>query len=284
VNSRPYFLPIQNLSIKISVYGSTRLRRAHHPHKEKEKMKLKGKTAVITGASGQLGSGIALALGLAGCNCICHYNRNKQKAEEIAEQIEKKGSKAMAVRADLTSEEQIEQLFEQAGAIGTPQILINSAAVFSRQPISEISYQQAQKVINTNLIAPILTSKVFAKKISDKFKGDDLPLGKIINIADLCGLRPWADYVLYCSSKAGLIGATKALAKELAPAICVNAVAPGIVNWPDDFDEAKKQRQLSLIPLKRIAEPQEIAHAVISLLENDYITGQVLSVDGGRSI
>jgi NAD(P)-dependent dehydrogenase (short-subunit alcohol dehydrogenase family) len=247
-------------------------------------VKLKGKTAVITGASGRLGSGIALALGLAGCNCICHYNRNKQKAEEVAEQIQKKGSKAMTVRADLISEEQIEQLFEQAGAIGTPQILINSAAVFSRQPISEISYEQAQKVITTNLIAPILTGKVFAKKISDKFKGDDLPLGKIINIADVCGLRPWADYVLYCSSKAGLIGATKALAKELAPAICVNAVAPGIVNWPADYSESKKQKQLSLIPLKRIAEPQEIAHAVISLLENDYITGQVLSIDGGRTI
>jgi NAD(P)-dependent dehydrogenase (short-subunit alcohol dehydrogenase family) len=247
-------------------------------------MKLKGKTAVITGASGQLGSGIALALGLAGCNCICHYNRNKQKAEEAAEQIEKKGSKAMAIQADLTSEEQIEQLFEQAEHIGTPQILVNSAAVFSRQPISEISYEQAQKIITTNLISPVFASKVFARKIFEKFGRTDSPVGKIINIADVCGLRPWANYVLYCSSKAGLIGATKALAKELAPAICVNAVAPGIVSWPGDCDETKRQKQVSLIPLKRIAEPEEIAYAVISLLENDYITGQVLCVDGGRSI
>ena len=247
-------------------------------------MELKDKTAIITGSSGQLGSAIALALAGAGANCVCHYNNNKQKAEAVAAQIEKKGSKATAVQADLTNPKQIEGLFEQAEHIGTPQILINSAAVFSRQPISEISYEQAQKIITTNLIAPILTSKVFARKIFEKFGSTDSPVGKIINIADVCGLRPWADYVLYCSSKAGLIGATKALAKELAPAICVNAVVPGIVSWPDDFDETKRQKQLSLIPLKRIAEPEEIAYAIISLLENDYITGQVLCIDGGRSI
>ena len=97
-------------------------------------------------------------------------------------------------------------------------------------------------------------------------------------------MHPWANYVLYCSSKAGLIGATKALAKEFAPAICVNAVAPGIVTWPEDFDEEKRKKQISMIPLKRFAKAEEIAQAVVSLLKNDYITGQVLCVDGGRSI
>jgi NAD(P)-dependent dehydrogenase (short-subunit alcohol dehydrogenase family) len=261
---------MQKLSIKISI-------------KEKQ-MELKGRQAIITGSSGQLGSAIAIALGKAGCNCICHYNRNKQKAEDTAEQIKKAGVKAMAIQADITNPEQAEKLFEQAGRLGTIQILINSAAVFSRQAISEITFEQGQKIINTNLIAPILLSRMFAAKLSGKSGKQQEPTGKIINIADVCGLHPWANYALYCSSKAGLIGATKALAKELAPGICVNAVAPGIVNWPEDFDEAKKQRQLSQIPLNRIAKPDEITKAVISLLENDYITGQVLCIDGGRGI
>ena len=265
-------------------------------------MELKGKTAIITGSSGFLGSNIAIALGRAGCNCVCHYNKNKQKAEFAAGQIMNTGAKAITVQADLTDENQIEKLFEQANKIGTPQILINSAAVFSRQPVSEINGELAQKIMNINLITPILTSRIFAEKLLDGllFEPRATParrsfseggsresravVGKIINIADVCGLRPWANYVLYCSSKAALIAATKALAKELAPAICVNAVAPGIVSWPENFDKEKKGMQLVMIPLKRIAKPEEVAAAILSLLENDYITGQVLCIDGGKSI
>ncbi|MCK4914054.1 MAG: SDR family oxidoreductase, partial [Planctomycetes bacterium] len=166
----------------------------------------------------------------------------------------------------------------------TPQILINSAAVFSKEPLAEITFQKAQQVLNLNLTAAILTSKYFAEIVNEKFVDEDFAAAKIINIADVGGIRPWANYTLYCSSKAGLIGATKALAKELAPKICVNAVAPGIVNWPDDFSETEKKRQLSFIPVGRIAATEEIAAAIIFLLENDYITGQVLNVDGGRCI
>ena len=247
-------------------------------------MELKGTTAVITGSSGRLGSAIAKALAAAGCNCICHYNRHKEKAEEIAEQIQALGVKALAVGADLVEPKQIEDLFAKAGEFGTPQVLINSAAVFSRQPLADVTFEEAQKVLNLNLIAPILTSCAFAKNVKDRFPGAESVIGKIINISDVGGVRPWAEYVLYCSSKAGLIGATKALAKELAPDICVNSIAPGVVIWPSDFDESEKQRQLSFIPVRRIAEPDEITEAIIFLLENDYITGQTLNVDGGRCI
>ena len=144
-----------------------------------------------------------------------------------------------------------------------------------------MTFQQAQRIFNLNLTAPILTSRLFAKAIGANAKAG---LGKIINIADVGGIRPWAGYVLYCSSKAGLLGATKALAKELAPAICVNAVAPGIVAWPNDFDEAERKRQLSFVPAARTGAAAEVTDAVIFLLKNDYITGQVLSVDGGRCI
>jgi len=247
-------------------------------------MELGDKTAIITGSSGRLGSALAKALAEAGCNCICHYNQNREKAESIVKQIKKLGVKALAVGADLTKLAKIEDLFEKALEFGTPQILINSAAVFSRQRLAEVTFEEAQRVLNLNLTASILTSRAFAKKINDKFDNTETVVGKIINVADVGGIRPWAGYVLYCSSKAGLIGATKALAKELAPAICVNSIAPGVVTWPSDVDEAEKQRQLSFIPVRRIGEPKEVAEAIIFLLRNDYITGQVLNVDGGRCI
>ena len=247
-------------------------------------MELKGTTAIITGSSGRLGGAIGKALATAGCNCVCHYNSNKQKAKELVEQIKKLGVKALVVEADLVEPERIEGLFEKASELGTPQVLINSAAIFSRQPLQEVGFGEAQRVLNLNLIAPILTSRAFAKFVNAKFAEAGSAIAKIINIADVGGIRPWAGSVLYCSSKAGLIGATRALAKELAPAICVNSIAPGVVTWPSDFDESEKKRQLSFIPMRRIAEPGDITEAVIFLLKNDYITGQVLCVDGGRCI
>lgn len=247
-------------------------------------MELKGTTAVITGSSGRLGSLFAKALAQAGCNCICHYNSNKEKAEQLVEQIKQIGVKALAVEADLTKPDDVKNLFEKALQFGTPQVLINSAAIFSRQPLAEVTFEEAQKVLNLNLIAAILTSQAFAGEISKKFDNTETVVGKIINISGIGGIRPWAKHILYCSSKAGLIGATKALAKELAPAVCVNSIAPGMVTWPNGFNENQKQRQLKLIPAGRIAEPKEIADAIIFLLKNDYITGQVLNVDGGRCI
>ncbi len=247
-------------------------------------MELQGITAVITGSSGRLGAAIALALAQAGCNCICHYNHNEGSAKELVEQIEKLGAKALAVQADLTQPGKIEHLFDEAAKLGTPQVLVNSASVFSRLPLPEVTFEQAQTALKLNAMVPILTSRFFAERIKAQLQPADSVIGKIINIADIGGLRPWPEYVLYCSSKAALIGATKALAKELAPAVCVNAVAPGIVNFPSDFDESQKNQQLSLIPAARIGRPEEIADAVIFLLKNDYITGQTLNVDGGRCI
>lgn len=138
--------------------------------------------------------------------------------------------------------------------------------------------------MNLNLAASILTSRTFAKIINVKFGDTGTVVGKIINIADVSGIRPWAEYVVYSASKAGLIGATKSLAKELAPSVCVNAVAPGAVIWPENFSEEQKQQQIKLIPVGRIAAGKDITEAIIFLLKNDYITGQVLNVDGGRCI
>jgi len=241
-------------------------------------------TAVITGSTGRLGAALAEALAQVGCNCICHYNTNRQKAQELAQRIQQGRTKALAVQANLTRPEQIQHLFEEAINLGVPQVMINSAAVFSRCTLSEVTFEEARTVFDLNLTAAILTSRVFAEKINEMFPAAESPVGKIINIADVGGIRPWAGYTLYCASKAGLIGATKALAKELAPAICVNSIAPGVVTWPDGFDESEKKRQLSFIPAARIGRLDELTAAAIFLLKNDYITGQVLNVDGGRCI
>jgi NAD(P)-dependent dehydrogenase (short-subunit alcohol dehydrogenase family) len=248
-------------------------------------MELQGKTAIITGSSGVLGGVIAQALALAGCNCVCHYNHNEQKALQLVGQIQKHGVKAVAVQADLTNQSEIENFFEEAGAFGVLQILVNSAGIFSKQPLGQVTFDEAQRVLNLNLTAAILTSKYFAEQIKIKFADSDSVAGKIINISDVGGIKPWARYVVYCSSKAGLIGATKALAKELAPKILVNCIAPGVVvDWQEELDEAQRQRQLSFIPVGRIGSGGEVTEAVIFMLKSDYITGQVLNVDGGRCI
>ncbi|MFA5553968.1 MAG: SDR family oxidoreductase [Phycisphaerae bacterium] len=245
-------------------------------------MNLKNKIAVITGATGKLGSAFALELAKAGCHCICHYNKNKSKADNLLTEIGKHSVKAIAVQADLTKLEQIEDLFENTKKIGMPQILINSAGIFEETSLEDITQPQAQKHFDINVTAALLTSKAFAENLKN-INCSDIR-GKIINISDIGGIRPWANYSLYCSCKAALIGLTKSLAKELAPNILVNAVAPGVATWPYEMTDEEKKRQLGFIPMGRFAEKKEVAAAMMFLLENDYITGQTLVIDGGRTI
>ena len=248
-------------------------------------MELKGLTAIITGSTGLLGSEIALALAKVGCNCACQYNKNKEKADQLAEQIEKLSVKAISIQADLTNPDAVKALFDSVAAIGVPRILINSAALFSKESLQKVTLEKARGILDLNLIAPILLSKGFAKIIDDKFAGSEDTVAKIINISDVGGIKPWANYVVYCSAKAGLIGATKALAKELAPRILVNSIAPGIVvDFQPHLNDNQKKRQLGFIPMARIGKTKELTNALIFLLENDYVTGQVLNVDGGRCI
>ena len=242
-------------------------------------MELKGKTVIITGSTGRLARHITIALAQAGCDCLCHYHKNSSEAQQLVTQIKSLGQKAIAVQADLMKPAEIEKLFAEAGQLSCPQILINSTAIFEREPLENITFENAQKTFDLNLTAAIMMCKYFAKQVSN------MPIAKIINIVDAGAIKPWGQYVLYCSSRAGLIGATKAMAKELAPGICVNAVAPGIISTSDDdFDDDEKKRQLAFIPAGRFGKTDEVAHAVKFLLESDYVTGQIISVDGGRTI
>ncbi len=248
-------------------------------------MELEGLTAVIMGSSGKLGGAIALALAEAGCNCVCHYHTNRKRAEELVRQITDTGREAIAVGADLTKTDEIEKLFAEAASVGRVQILVNSVSVFQKQPLADVTFDNARDVMDVNLIGPVLVCAEFGRIVlSQQNPGSENPVGKIINLVDVGGIRPWANYAVYCASKAALIAATKSMAKELAPAVCVNAIAPGVITWPAGFSEEGKRRQLAHIPAGRIGYTSEITSAIIFLLRNDYITGQVLNVDGGRCI
>jgi pteridine reductase len=250
-------------------------------------MELANIGCLITGSTGTLGGAIAMALARAGADCVCHYHTRADRAGQLAGDIVRLGRKAMVLQADLRSPEQIDELFEKASGFGPIQVLVNSAAVFGRRKLDEITPQSIREILDMNLAAPLLVSRAFVKKAA----GQNIAAGKsgsvrakIINIADIGGLHPWAGYAEYCASKAGLIAMTQSLAKELAPAITVNAVAPGIVTWPESLDEAHKQKAISRIPLGRFASPEEVAEAVVFLIRNDYVTGQILQIDGGRGI
>ncbi len=243
-------------------------------------MDTNGTTALITGATGRLGSAIATALAGAGCDCICHYHSNEAYADQLVKKLDALGHNAIAVRADLTDPTELPLLFETD--LGQPRILINSAAVFSKQPLSEVTFENAIGILSMNLTAPIMLSKLFAANLPKPNEGE--VVGKIINITDVGAQRPWANYTVYCASKAGLTAATKSIAKELAPNICVNAIAPGIITWPKDFPDDQKPRQVNFVPLKRPGTPEEVTSAILFLIDNDYTTGQTINIDGGRSI
>jgi pteridine reductase len=242
-------------------------------------MELANISCLITGSTGTLGTAIALALARGGADCVCHYHTRADLAGELAGQIVRLGRKAMILQADLRSPDQIEDLMEKAFGFGSLRIIVNSAAVFGRRKLADITPQSIRDILDTNLTAPLLLSQAFVKKMPSQ----NIP-AKIINIADIGALHPWAGYAEYCASKAGLVAITQSLAKELAPAITVNAIAPGIVTWPESLDQEHKQKAIAHIPLKRFAKPEEIADTVLFLAANDYVTGQVIQVDGGRSI
>ncbi len=245
-------------------------------------MEINDLTAVITGTSGIVGGAVAVALARGGCRCVCHYRHNEAAAVKIVNKIIADGGKAVAVQADLTDSGEISRLFGDFAGFAPPRILVNSASIFKKAAISEINYENAREILDIDLISPILVSAAFAESIKELEVLDNMPVAKIVNMVDIGGIRPWANYTMYCAAKAGLIAATKSMAKELAPAVCVNAVAPGVISWPGDADKAEYDRQVAMIPAGRVGTPEEIAKAVIFLTKNDYITGQTLNVDGGR--
>ena len=238
-------------------------------------MELTGKVALIIGATGKIGRAITTALSDAGANVIIHYNRSKETADELAQQIRSTGKQADIVQADLSQQQNIERMFASiADKTSHLDILVNAAGGILRTPIDNLSFKQWDELMNVNARGPAMCINHAARL---------MPEGSvIINITDISAQRGWGDYAVYCASKAALEAFTKSAARALAGRnIRVNAIAPGLVSFPSDFPEDRKKRILSSIPLKRPARVEEIAASVVFLAKHDYITGQVLRIDGG---
>lgn len=240
-----------------------------------------GKIAIVTGGSRGIGRAIALELGKRGATVVINYNRSADSAQAVLEEIKAAGGDGFVIQADVSDEQQVDALFKTVtGEYGKVDILVNNAGTTRDNVIMMLKPEDFDVVINTNLRSAWLCSKVASRAMMRK------RTGRIINITSVVGISGNGGQTNYSASKAGMIGLTKSLAKEVATrGITVNAVAPGFIEtaMTEDLSEDVKATALSHIPLGRMGQPEDVAKAVAFLASDDaeYITGQVLVVDGG---
>jgi len=236
-------------------------------------------TVLITGAAKRIGAVIARNLHDCGMTIIVHYNQSATEAESLVTELNQlRDNSAHLLQADLLDVNGYESIIARAaGFTGRLDVLINNASMFYPTPIGKTTQQQWTELMGTNLTAPYFLAQAAVSHLEQTS-------GCIINITDIHGARPLKDHPVYSTAKAGLIMLTRALAKELGPAIRVNAVSPGAILWPEGLSEKKKEQILSRTLLKRMGTPEEIASTVRFLVRDaTYITGQVIVVDGGRT-
>ncbi|MBI3088024.1 MAG: SDR family oxidoreductase [Candidatus Omnitrophica bacterium] len=243
-------------------------------------MHLTNRVALVTGGAKRLGRAMALALAERGAHVVISYRASRREAAQTVEQLRRFGVRAEAIRADLANPADAKRLIRHvARRFGRLDVLVNSASVFVRTPLARLTERGWDAHLDANLKGPFLCS-LLAARLMRKRSG-----GKIINLTDWAGERPYRDYLPYCVSKAGLTALTKALAKELAPRIQVVAIAPGPILPPPNMSAAERRRAIKNVPLKRWGSPQDIANAVLFAIEGtDFMTGTTISVDGGRLI
>ena len=242
---------------------------------------LQGKVALVTGAARRVGAAIARRLHGAGANLAIHFRGTGREAAALeAELNAQRAGSALCVRADLLAEDAARRVIDAArGGWGRLDVLVNNASTFYATPMGGISAAQWEELTGSNVRAPLFLAQAAAPYLASVH-------GAIVNIVDIHAERPLKGYPVYSIAKAGLAALTRSLALELAPAVRVNAVAPGAILWPEDgqFDPAERERVLATTPLARIGLPEDIAQAVHFLATAPFVTGQTLAVDGGRSV
>ncbi len=232
----------------------------------------------MTGGARRLGRAFVLALAEAGMDVIVHYGHAAREAEETVSQARRRGVRAVAIQADLQDADAAAHLIEAAAeALGLPHVLVNSAAIFVPGTLLDTDLDNWSRHFRINLRAPFLLIQSFARLL-------DGQLGKVVNIADWRAVYPGRQYLAYTLSKAALLTLTQMAARELAPAIQVNALALGAILPPPGKDEAYVERLVQRVPAKRTARLEEVTDALLFLLRNDYITGEILFVDGGAHL
>jgi NAD(P)-dependent dehydrogenase (short-subunit alcohol dehydrogenase family) len=240
-------------------------------------MILHNRCALVTGAAVRVGRAIASALAEQGMRVVVHYNSSRDAADELVEEIRAGGGEAVAVYADLSLHADVERLAERAeSAFGGVDVLVNNASIFPEEGLDEVDEELWDETIAINLKAPFfLTGRIGAAM---RQRGS----GVIVNLADLAGLHPWRGYAAHGISKAGLLHLTRVAALSLAPEVRVAAIAPGTVLPPEGLDAHEVERLARRAPLRRNGSPDDVVHALLYLLRADFVTGEVLRVDGGR--
>ena len=242
-------------------------------------MELRERVAVVTGGARRLGAAIAVEFAAAGCDVVINYRHSAAEAETTATAVHRAGRRALTVQADVTRAGDVGRLLDMTLAtFGRVDVLVANAGVFRRTPVETLTETDWDEMLDGNLRACFLCAHRFGLHMRDHGGG------AVIALADVAGLRPWAEYVPYSVAKAGVIALTHGLAKALAPAVRVNAVAPGPVLFPEGYDAVLREREIGRTVLRREGTPQHVANAIVALARNDYITGAVLPVDGGRAL
>ncbi len=239
---------------------------------------LNGRVALVTGAAKRLGRAVALHLAEEGADLIIHYRSSRLEAEEVVARIERLGHRAAALPADLASVSEIKRLFQDAATcFGRLDVLVNNAANFLHTKFETTTEEIWDASLDTNLKATFFCAQAAAPLLKQSGRG------VIINFSDVGGLLGWPGYIPHCVSKAGVIMLTRCLAKALAPEIRVNAIAPGTITLPGDSPEVRADF-IKRAPLHRFGTPADVVSAVSFLIHSDFITGQVLILDGGRTL
>jgi pteridine reductase len=238
-----------------------------------------GQTVLITGGARRLGAAMAQALHAAGANLVIHHLTSAKDAAALVSALNgTRESSALAVQADLLNTARLPELVQAAiKEFGRLDILINNASTFYATPVGEITAGQFEDLIGTNFRAPLFLAQAAAPELRRR-------RGLILNMVDIHGMNPLKNYPTYSAAKAALIMLTKSLARELAPDVRVNGIAPGPVMWPADLDVAMQTEIVGKTLLKRAGEPADIGKAALYFATlAPFVTGQVLAVDGGRS-
>ncbi len=241
-------------------------------------MDLNGKVALVTGAGRRIGRAIALKFAAHGATVAVHYRSSHAEADAVVAEIAAIGRTARSFRANLEKIAEIEKMVADVlAAFGRIDVLVNSASAFTRRPFEEITERDWDLNLDTNLKAPAFLAKFAGAAMRRQ------GAGKIVNIGDWAGIRPYKDFLPYSVSKSGLIGLTQALAKALAPEVQVNCIALGLVMPPEDYSKDEVARLVGRTLVKKMGSPEDVARAVIFFCEaTDFATGATLALEGGR--